>query len=562
MPLLNVTGITNIGTTFNIGFGFVTAEDEEAYELVIRGLEHARDSEGIAKPSVLLTDFETGLKKALRTIYPDINQQICLWHVQKNIAHEVKKKWIDEVPKEPREKAVRKARGGPVNLIDPLLREYLRVTRQEEPAPMPTPTEAANIERTPRGFISIWQAVVYAKTVPDFNKAWQYLVDTFPHQQPSIYYLYHTYLPYRKHFVEAYVCHNRNFGVRATSRTEGSHKEVKSYLFNTSADLAFVFARINTLLRDQEEEYRQGEAVEVMKQLQEHKGLPWLGDILTQVSRKAQKLIIEQHRIYRARIAEIVAGNGRPASHPTFKCTRSFRRQFGLPCSHHIEGRLSHNTPISVRSVNRHWLLVFATPKEDFPLLVTRDPDVVPRRGRPATGPERIPTAIIPPGGGNFRRQTAARAREPSHWECGKGKGRQGGQGVSAQRQQAIDWAEEERQEDEAEEEAAQARREHAAYMEANAARFAELDALARSDSEGAGAGGVDEGEGSEGEILDVIEVMGGGGSEVIDGLDIGIEGPLDEDGEGGIDGVSGFGRTDIMLAQLERELGSDSGGE
>ena len=94
-------------------------------------------------------------------------------------------------------------------------------------------------------------------------------------------------------------------------------------------------------------------------------------------------------------------------------------------------------------------------------------------------------------------------------------------------------------------------RAEHMEYMDANAARFAELDALARSDSGGEGAGGVDEDTGEEeDEVLDVI---------VVQGLDVGIEGPLDN--SEGLDGDSGFGRTDMMAAQLERELEGDSGG-
>ena len=42
MPLLNITSITNIGTTFNVGFALIIAEDEEAYELALSGLKESR----------------------------------------------------------------------------------------------------------------------------------------------------------------------------------------------------------------------------------------------------------------------------------------------------------------------------------------------------------------------------------------------------------------------------------------------------------------------------------------------------------------------------------------
>ena len=92
MPLLNVTGITNIGTTFNIGFALVSREDEDAYRFAVSALDTARSLAGIPTPYTIITDFEIALKNALSTVFPEISQQICLWHVSKNVIHEVKKR--------------------------------------------------------------------------------------------------------------------------------------------------------------------------------------------------------------------------------------------------------------------------------------------------------------------------------------------------------------------------------------------------------------------------------------------------------------------------------------
>jgi len=318
--------------------------------------------------------------------------------------------------------------------MGPLLREFLH---HEAPLPVVPPPSAP--ARTPQGLISIWKSVIYAKTEPDSDAAWLYLLKTFPLQVPAIDYLTTTYMPWRRHFMECFVTSNRNFGVRATSRTEGSHKEIKSYLFNTSADLSFILQRIEAMLRNQEEEYKQEEARQVTQQLREHKSYTWLGDIRTRVSWKAQKLIVQQFRIYNARITKAVnEARRRPAWAQTepldpSPCTGAFRIQFGLPCSHDILERLSENKPLNALDVDPHWHLSFDLADPDYDGYIgIQDPLVVPRRGRPVVGTERIPAALIPPRRqSNIIPQSAAeRARDPSHWEEGvRGPGGAGAAG-------------------------------------------------------------------------------------------------------------------------------------
>ena len=365
-------------------------------------------------------------------MFPAVNQQICLWHINKNTTSKVKEKWVLEGDEPEKEKAPCAAQGG-INLIDPLLREFLRL---EEPSPaVPRPTAP---ERSPLGLLSVWKSVIYAKTEEESDDAWRYLQETFPLQQPSIYYLNTTYMPWRLHFMEFSVTKNRNFGVRATSRTEGSHKEVKSYLFNTTADLAFLLQRISDFLEDQEADFKEAENGEIVKALVEHNTYDWLGDIRTKVARKAQQLIVQQHRLYRARIAAAVEARKRPREQerPLVNppCTESFRNQFGLPCSHEIQQRICQNKPLNASDVDPHWHLSYDYADYDAggnPWVGIRDPAVIPPPGRPVVGPIRIRAALIPPRTSNIRHQSAAtRARELSYWEYdndgGRGRGRGG----------------------------------------------------------------------------------------------------------------------------------------
>ncbi|KAK4102451.1 hypothetical protein N658DRAFT_485268 [Parathielavia hyrcaniae] len=98
--------------------------------------------------------------------------------------------------------------------------------------------------------------------------AWQHLIDQFAeHQEPAVSYILSTYFPWRKHFLEYFTRQNRNFGVRVTSRTEGSHKELKSYLLNSRAELRFLASRVEQLVKDQEALYNAKRGEEATRQL-------------------------------------------------------------------------------------------------------------------------------------------------------------------------------------------------------------------------------------------------------------------------------------------------------
>ena len=136
-------------------------------------------------PQVLITDFETALKNALETVFPSVSQQICLWHVQKNAVHNVKKKWVPEEEEEQQQQP-QQPNDPPEALqepqhIDPAfqqLTEPAAAAANEEPAAnevqLPSADEErplapyyipSDIPRTPIGFLSIWKAVVYAASV-------------------------------------------------------------------------------------------------------------------------------------------------------------------------------------------------------------------------------------------------------------------------------------------------------------------------------------------------------------------------------------------------------------
>ncbi len=64
MPMLNVVDITSTYVTFNVGFAFLHAENEEAYAWVLEQFSE------VVTPKVLCTDRELALMNGITQIFP------------------------------------------------------------------------------------------------------------------------------------------------------------------------------------------------------------------------------------------------------------------------------------------------------------------------------------------------------------------------------------------------------------------------------------------------------------------------------------------------------------
>jgi hypothetical protein len=93
MPLCQINGITALYTTFPVAYCLVVSEREEVFSWVLGQLKDLATAEGIPDPLVIISDFDKAFKRAGRLVYRSSQQQICLWHVMKNVAFNVKKKW-------------------------------------------------------------------------------------------------------------------------------------------------------------------------------------------------------------------------------------------------------------------------------------------------------------------------------------------------------------------------------------------------------------------------------------------------------------------------------------
>ena len=88
MPLLNVVGLTCFNTTFFSCFIFLRREEREDYEWGLTRVAQLFD--GIAKPRVVVTDRELALMNALETTFPQTQNLLCVWHIEKNVVSHCK----------------------------------------------------------------------------------------------------------------------------------------------------------------------------------------------------------------------------------------------------------------------------------------------------------------------------------------------------------------------------------------------------------------------------------------------------------------------------------------
>jgi len=71
MPFLYITGITGINTNFEIGYCFLSGEQEVNYRFPIKQLYLLCERLNV-NIKVFITDKETALKKALRLYFPRV----------------------------------------------------------------------------------------------------------------------------------------------------------------------------------------------------------------------------------------------------------------------------------------------------------------------------------------------------------------------------------------------------------------------------------------------------------------------------------------------------------
>jgi hypothetical protein len=230
MPLCQINGITAMYTTFPVAYCLVSGEREQVFSWVLGQLKGLATAEGIPDPLVIISDFDKAFKRAARSVYSSSQHQICLWHVMKNVAYNVKKKWngplegsmlaetgngtgnnvrdetdgdgIDESgashdlgdddlgDDSARADNSRIAVTAASRLLEPSDRSMHLDSQVRNPHTTTLQAQSTGSSRkyvdNPDGILLAWKAIVYADTEDDFWAAWSVLKAEFPEQPGNL----------------------------------------------------------------------------------------------------------------------------------------------------------------------------------------------------------------------------------------------------------------------------------------------------------------------------------------------------------------------------------------
>jgi len=115
---------------------------------------------------VAMTDDDTAMKNALTELYPDVQQQLCIWHIEKNVYKNVKEKW-NTLPED-----------------DPAT---LRPSENTSPAGTEERPSRNQVEM--EALLSDWKEITNAKTLDEYSSKRAEFCSRWESEQPGIYHL-------------------------------------------------------------------------------------------------------------------------------------------------------------------------------------------------------------------------------------------------------------------------------------------------------------------------------------------------------------------------------------
>lgn len=317
MPLLDVVSSTATNHTFAICHAFTAAEHEGDYMWMVQCIRRFVYNDHF--PKVIVVDRELALINALKTAFPESAIIVCIWHIQQKVLAKCKE----------------------VHLTDEVKDEFMRS----------------------------WNSVVEAPSEQLFYSGLCNLETNFNvSAKEVVMYVLNHWLPYKENFVHAWTDKYLHLGELASSRSEGAHYTIKSWIKTSTGDLQVVVDRIELALEKQHRDICNALAIERQSTYHIY-NTKLYSHLVRKVSKYALALIHEQYNLAIRPLQP--TANGTIVSLAD-QCTGVFTTTFGLPCWHTI--RQFHLTeqqqpanrlgtyrqpicslPLNINQIHRHW---------------------------------------------------------------------------------------------------------------------------------------------------------------------------------------------------------------
>ncbi|EAQ85464.1 hypothetical protein CHGG_09478 [Chaetomium globosum CBS 148.51] len=251
-PLFVITTQTNINSTANVAFGLINNERREGFDFLAQGVKELQVQLEARSPAVTITDKDERMRDALKETFPDAQQQLCRFHINKN--------FTTEEPSEDR------------------------------------PGSRTKITHDAEGVLTIWKILVRAKTKEEFVRIWTWLIAEFSDQEEILQYLQAEWLPLREQWAEYCTRRHLNFSQSVTSQTESSNFNIKSYLVTGKSDFLRLTKALKEMCQNQHRNYNQEVAKQMTRIKMDYLHQDYLGDLPQAVSLKALEHITREKR--------------------------------------------------------------------------------------------------------------------------------------------------------------------------------------------------------------------------------------------------------------------------
>ncbi|OAQ63889.1 mutator-like element [Purpureocillium lilacinum] len=384
LPLFQATGQTCLGSVFNAAFGLIDNERREGFQFLSESIRRLLEQHSIRQPDVILTDFDDQMKAALDDQFPEVQQQLCIHHINSNVLLRSKQKWVSN-------RGHDSSSSGSIDGDAPPPETQVELSPRDRQC-IHAPA-ADVIPHTYRGVLSMWKIVVFAETEEAHEKARADLCREFDDQRAILRYLHGTYMPVRAQWARCFIRRYRNFGIRVTSGTEASNNNVKSYLLNGMSHLHRLVEAIQDMIMDQERDFAHACAEDDILTARDYQGSrsEYLGNLRTTISSKGLGLIARQYLL--ARRAMPTRKDPVPDSLGPCGDGCSVSAELGIPCHHTIHSRIVSGTSFTKWDVHPRWHLRVSPSRDPYRRIL--DPKIATSlRGRPKNTPQAVPTRL------------------------------------------------------------------------------------------------------------------------------------------------------------------------
>ncbi|EGU71885.1 hypothetical protein FOXB_17607 [Fusarium oxysporum f. sp. conglutinans Fo5176] len=180
LPLFQATGQTCLGSVFNAAFGLIDNERRKGFQFLSESIRQLTEQHSIRQPDVIITDFDDQMKAALNDQFPDVQQQLCIYHINSNVLLKSKQKWVEDL----------RSSSSPDNSNGEEFTVQARAELSPQDKQLVHAPAAEDVPHSYQGVLMMWKLVLFAETEDAYEKAWRNLCREFDDQRAILRYLH------------------------------------------------------------------------------------------------------------------------------------------------------------------------------------------------------------------------------------------------------------------------------------------------------------------------------------------------------------------------------------